>query len=97
MVNGPIPKGLNALHRCDNPPCVNPDHLFLGTLQDNNADMKTKGRKYTKLTEDQVKEIKLRLSRWESQQRIADDFGVNQTLVSFIKRGVVWNHVSISK
>lgn len=41
-----IPLGLNALHRCDNPGCVRPDHLFLGTLADNNADMLAKGRNW---------------------------------------------------
>jgi hypothetical protein len=44
VANGPIPVGLNALHRCDNPGCVRPDHLWLGTLADNNADMRAKGR-----------------------------------------------------
>ena len=44
LENGPIPDGLNVLHRCDNPPCCNTEHLFLGTLADNNKDMQAKGR-----------------------------------------------------
>lgn len=44
LTYGPIPDGLNALHKCDTPPCVRPDHLFLGTLAENNDDMWTKGR-----------------------------------------------------
>lgn len=44
ITNGPIPLGMVVLHRCDNPPCVRPDHLSLGTMRDNTADMIQKGR-----------------------------------------------------
>lgn len=44
ITRGPIPDGLCVLHRCDNPPCIDPEHLFLGTVQDNNADRDAKGR-----------------------------------------------------
>jgi len=44
LANGPIPDGMWVLHRCDNPPCVNPDHLFLGTRSDNMKDAHQKGR-----------------------------------------------------
>lgn len=44
LANGPVPDGMYVLHRCDNPPCCNPEHLFLGTLSDNTQDMLSKGR-----------------------------------------------------
>ena len=46
LTNGPIPKGMVICHKCDNPPCCNVDHLFLGTLGDNSRDMASKGRGY---------------------------------------------------
>lgn len=70
VTHGPIPDGLDVLHRCDNPPCCDPDHLFLGTDADNSADKVAKGRQargaalpQTKLSDAQVTEIRRRYDR----------------------------------
>jgi hypothetical protein len=94
---GEIPNGLHVLHRCDVPSCINPDHLFLGTQADNNADRDAKGRNVyfqgerhgrSKLTQAQVNQIR---SSRDKQQEIAQKFGIKQPQVSKIKNRQRWN------
>ena len=92
MHRGPIPAGLCVLHKCDVKTCVNPDHLFLGTLIDNNADMKRKGRNRgggapAKITKAQVEEIRALLSAGVSHKKIAQRFGISPRPVENIYHG----------
>ncbi len=103
--HGAIPDGLCVCHHCDNRACVNPDHLFIGTIADNNRDMAAKGRyskigmigednPRAKLSEKQVLEIRDLYTAGEiSQREIADRYGVHQTAVGFIVRRVHWKHI----
>ena|SRR6185436_4498635 len=97
---GPIPDGLIVCHHCDNPPCVRPDHLFLGTSADNSGDMKDKGRSArgerhgsARLTADQVIEIRRRYSGGELQRELGMQFGITQAMVSAIIRRENWRHL----
>jgi len=93
---GPIPDGLSVLHKCDVTLCVNPDHLFLGTQQDNMADAASKHRLHVqRLTADQVREIRALYATgaW-TQKRLAERFGVTHTQISHIVRGEQWKHVA---
>jgi HNH endonuclease len=80
---------LCVCHFCDNPPCINPLHLFLGTVRDNTHDMIIKGRKnpFRKLSDYQVRRIRL-LSVEMTNTAIANMFGVNKSHVSRILHGV---------
>lgn len=100
LAYGPIPDGQCVLHECDNPLCVRPEHLFLGTRTDNNEDKMNKGRHRglpreknpnARLTETEVAEIR-RLHATTSllQREIAEQFGISQTHVSEIVLGKVW-------
>jgi hypothetical protein len=102
---GPIPEGKNLCHRCDNPPCVNPAHLWLGTHAENHADREAKGRGGQwmtrgeshvnhKLTADQVREIRSRYAAGGvSQASLAASFGVSDQLISLIVRRKKWAHL----
>jgi hypothetical protein len=97
---GEIPAGLLVCHRCDVRTCVNPEHLFLGTHRDNMIDKVRKGRHVVsrgeangaaKLDAERVAKIR---DAAGPQRQIAITFGVAQTLVSQIKRGVVWRRAA---
>lgn len=101
--NGNIPKGLCVLHRCDNPSCVNPDHLFLGTLKDNTQDMVSKGRGhfhlgenhyYSKLKTEDIPFIKLLLENGKTLKVIAGIFNVSQGAIFCIKSGTTWKYIN---
>lgn len=96
MAYGPIPDGLCVCHRCDNPSCVNPDHLFLGTIEDNMRDMVSKGRNsdrrgaknaMAKLNSGQAAFIRSSNMR---QSWLATMFGVSNALIHNIKNGRHW-------
>lgn len=102
LANGEVPNGIDVLHRCDVPSCVNVDHLFLGTHADNNADRDRKGRHrplrgsangYAKLSEYQVIEIREHLANGETQRAIAKRYGVSQYAIWTIAAGRRWKHV----
>lgn len=106
LTTGTLPD-LLICHHCDNPPCVNPRHLFAGTDKDNYLDSRSKGRDrpveggirgdrspVSKVTSDQVREIRrLYFVDRISQHRIARQFSITQTQVGHITRRVAWSHL----
>lgn len=102
---GPIPPDMFVMHSCDNPSCINPDHLSVGSPDDNVQDMLRKGRYIpggkphhgqkngnSKLTEKQAVEI-IKLSREKSCARISRIYNVSKTCIERIVSGQSWKHL----
>ncbi len=97
---GLILDGMCVLHKCDNTACVRPEHLFLGTVGDNQRDMVAKGRSLrgernckAKLDEFSVRLIRRLLKRGLSQAMLGRVFGVTKHAIHRIKTGARWGHV----
>jgi hypothetical protein len=106
LVIGEIPWGLDVCHSCDNPPCVNPAHLWVGTKKDNALDMVRKGRAWkptwagegapgAKLTWEQVREIRaLAKTTGLTRRELGALYGVAGNTVSMIVHGQIWKELS---
>ena len=99
---GQIPDGMFVCHKCDNPSCINPNHLFVGTVKDNAKDRKDKGRnpnKYginhhmAKLSEEEVLLIRLMKNLGASSKFIAKQFELRQSHVCSIISRAIWSHI----
>ena len=100
--NGSIPDGLCILHHCDNPKCVNPTHLFLGTIKDNARDMMNKGRNNpakgerqgnAKLTEKIVRQIRLSLIDGVTAKELSEKYNTALPNIYNIKNRKRWKHI----
>lgn len=94
---GPIPNGMMALHCCDVPSCVNPDHIFLGSQQDNMTDKVAKMRQavgefhgMSKLTEQQAMRAKFGS---EKPTELAKEFGCSAVIIRQIRQGKYWKYL----
>ena len=94
LKHGDIPEGRVVMHKCDNPSCVNPDHLMLGTQQDNVRDMVAKNRHswrfprpWQKLSKDDADQVRALRSEGWTQQAIAERFRVSRPLISLMLNG----------
>jgi hypothetical protein len=109
LFNGPIPEGMFVCHKCDNPPCCEPGHLFLGTPKQNTADMHNKGRQApwqyntdvageknprAKLTAVDVLQIRRRYTNSSvTLKQLAEEYGVHFDTISKAVNGVTWSHL----
>jgi len=102
-MNGPIPDSACVLHRCDNPPCFNVNHLFLGDRADNNQDRASKGRSvrahlgkvgeetpHHKITSNDAAEIRSAWRFGATTKKIADVFAIAESTIRQIIHGKTW-------
>lgn len=98
LINGAIPNGLYLLHSCDNPPCVNTKHLYLGDQTQNIVEASSKGRIPGNrlrgyLSPEQVREIRRRVANGEKQADMAREFGMTSSSISTLIAGKIYKHV----
>lgn len=104
---GPVPPDKEVLHKCDNPPCVRPDHLFVGTQQVNMDDMASKGRRKAphlhgqdngraKLTVKEVGEIRRRFALGDSRSVLARQYKVRWRVIDRIVKGKAWKVTEVN-
>lgn len=104
IAKGAIPQGMQIRHTCDNPPCVNPKHLLIGTGKQNARDALDRGRYRqgagngrARLTSQQVLDIRRRLSEGEMQVALAREYGVCKSTVQWIASGRNWKCLEVAK
>ena len=97
---GPVPHGINVCHSCDNPPCINPEHLYLGTQADNCADASKRGRttigeknRHAKLTCADVEAVRAAAGT-ATQKIIAEQFGISRRTVGQVIHRDTWRHIA---
>jgi len=100
LLIAPIPIGMQVLHHCDNPPCVNPRHLFLGTQGDNMRDRTQKGRTprgerngRARLTEVEVGEIRQKIAHGANLSALGREYNVSNVAIGHIKRKRNWRGI----
>lgn len=100
MANGPIPHGSCVLHKCDNPPCVNPAHLYLGDRARNARDMVERGRSirgerhhWSKIDDHDVRMIRMLLAFGILTRSVAERYEMSVSNIHEIRKYMIWSHI----